>query len=106
MKVGTYEYKGFYYDMMLASEGDWMEQKNHFYANGGSFNSDYHKTFEAADADIKGKIDEFLTDVPKDVDGLVEALGDLLVWHGYEECELDEAAAKILITKFLEANRG
>ena len=101
MKVGTYNHKGLEYEISLTG-GDWPQHKNHFYATSGSFSTDYYKTFDEADLEMKSYIDNFINNVPQDVDELVSALSELLVWTGYEDCEFDQAAAKVLITNYIK----
>lgn len=106
MKIGNYEHKGFEFTVSFSSDGDWREHKNMFYAECGVFNSGYHKTFDGAADDMKSQIDVFLSGVPTDVDDLVDKLSELLVWTGYEECELDCLAAKSLIEAFIKKDKG
>lgn len=107
MKISSNNYKGFAYDVELTGgDNGWGDHKNCFYINAGAFSSDYYKEFDAAVADIEGQIDRFIEGVPDNVDELVEALSDLLVWSGYEECSLDSVAAKVLIERYIMANKG
>ena len=102
MKVGVYNYKGLEYKMELTSGDDRLKHKNHFYATSGSYSTDYYKTFDEADLEMKSYINNFIDNVPRDVDGIVSKLADLLVWTGYEDCELDTVAAKVLITNYIK----
>ena len=107
MKIGSYEYKGFAYDVSLTGGDDgWGPHKNCFYVKAGAFGSDYYKEFDAAVADIKEQIDKFVDGVPNSVEELVDVLSGLLVWSGYEECDLDRSAAKVLIESYILADRG
>ena len=101
MKVGTYNYKGVTYEVELTGS-DWPQHKNHFIATSGSFSTDYYTTFDKADLEMKSYITTFIDNVPRDVDELGSKLADLLVWTGYEDCELDQAAAKVLITNYIK----
>ena len=101
MKVGTYHHKGLEYEVELTGS-DWPQHKNHFIATCGTLSTDYYKTFEGADNEMMSLIDNFIFDVPQDIDQLVSKLSELLVWTGYEDCELDQAAAKILITNYIK----
>ena len=100
MRVGTYTYKGLEYEMKLTV--GWETHANHFYATSGPFSTDYYKTFDEADLEMKSYINNFIDNIPRDVDELVSKLSELLVWDGYEECHLDKDAAKILITNYIE----
>lgn len=100
MKVGTYGYKGIDYVIELTGD-DWGKHRNHFYASSGSFCTDYYKTFDEADTKMRAILKDFIDNVPQDIDQLVSKLADLLVWTGYEDCELDQAAAKVLISNYI-----
>ena len=102
MKIGDYKYKGISYEVSFCSEKDWRTEKNKFHAGNGVLSSEYHNEFQEAANDIERQIDKFIENIPKDVDSLVAALSELLNWTGYESCEFDTEAAKILITNFLE----
>lgn len=100
MKVGTYHHKGLEYEVELTGS-DWQQHKNHFIATCGALRTDYYKTFEGADNEMMSLIDNFISNVPQDIDQLVSELSELLVWTGYEDCEFDQAAAKALITNYI-----
>lgn len=103
MEIGKYKYKGFEYIVHFTNKGDWRENLNKFYVESanGSFKTGYHNTFYKATTEFNHLIDNFLDALPRSVDELVSKLAELLVWTGYEDCHLDEEAAKALITAFL-----
>ena len=102
MKVGTYNYRDLEYIMELTGSDERLNHRNHFYATSGSYSTDYYKTFDEAVLEMKRYIDNFIDNVPLDLDELVSKLGEMLVWTGYEDCHFDEDAAKILITNYIK----
>ena len=104
MKVGTFHHKGLEYVMELTGSNDldWREHKNCFYAICGTLYTDFYKSFEEADNEMKSLIDHLVSNVPQNIDQLVLELSELLVWTGYEDCELDQAAAKVIISNYIE----
>ena len=104
MKVGTFHHKGLEYVVELTGSDElgWGQHKNHFYATCGTLQTDFYKSFEEADNEMKSLIDHLVSNVPQNIDQLVSKLSELLVWTGYEDCELDQAAAKILINNYIE----
>lgn len=102
MKIEDREYRGIKYTVELATGDGWRNELHKFYANGGMFSSGYYATFDGAVKDIEMKIDKSLDACPKDVDELVEMISEMLVWHGYEECELDTIAAKRVIENYIQ----
>ena len=103
MKVGTYSYRSLDYTMELTGSDalGWGEHKNCFYATCGTLTTDFYKSFEEADNEMKSLIDNFVSNVPQNTDQLVLKLSELLVWTDYEDCELDQAAAKVLIDNYI-----
>ena len=108
MLIGKYKYKGFDYEIHFTGQGDWGKHKNHFYSESANgFKTEFHKDFDSCTEEFKNKVDEFLVSAPKTVSELIEKLGsECMVWKGYEDCELDEQKAKILIEAFMASYEG
>lgn len=61
-----------------------------------------YPTLKRAELDIKTKIDDFLSNTPKNFKELAETLTRSLTWTGYEDCHLDEFVCKTIVTNFIK----
>ena len=59
-----------------------------------------------AEEDIKSKIDNFLSNTPKNFNDLAEVLHAHLTWTGYENCYLDEFVCKTIIENFMKIHKS
>jgi hypothetical protein len=108
MEIKKQVYKGIEFTIHLACNGDWGAWKNKFYAKSESSIVGSNANFKLEDTEnaVKKQIDEFMSIAPKTVSELVEELRECLDWKGYEECELDEQRARLLINAFLTNLKG
>lgn len=55
-----------------------------------------------AELDIKSKIDQFLSNTPKDYEELSSVLTSHLTWTSYESCHLDPVICRAIVGNFIK----
>lgn len=64
-----------------------------------------YPNLERAEKDIKTKIDDFLSNTPKNYKELANTLTAHLTWTGYENCHLDEFVCKTIVENFIKLKK-
>jgi hypothetical protein len=96
MKIDTIKYEGF--DIEL----HYNKEMQNFYSTYKVGCSSKHNSIQDCLNDSKLSIDNFLLTCPKNYKELAENIHKTLVWHGYEECDVDEKILEHLVEQFIK----
>ena len=81
---------------------DWpTKDRGNFYAKCSGYDFQLFSTAKECLAGVQSWIENEMAKTPTTIEDLVAELGVLLVWDGYEDCNLDPKRATKLIQNFL-----
>lgn len=85
----------------MTDEGWRIADRGNFYAKCHGYDLKLFSTAKDCLACVQAWIKNELAKTPNTIEDLVVELGGLLVWEGYEDCNLDSKRATKLIQNFL-----